>query len=85
MFWAATLWLASTVLIVAPVHAAELTVLSGNGAKAAVTELAARFERATGHTVSIHFEVNPTVRKMKVNAGVPYLTTARTAAATCAA
>lgn len=63
MFWAAALWLASAVLIVAPVQAAELTVLSGNGAKAAVTELAARFERATGHTVSIHFEVNPAVRK----------------------
>ncbi len=45
------------------IHAAEVKVLSGNGAKAAITELAARFEQATGHKVSLHFEVNPAVRK----------------------
>ncbi len=60
--------LASTVLAAAPVQAADLTVLSGNGAKAAVTELAAQFERATGHKVSLHFEVNPAVRK-RIEAG----------------
>lgn len=32
-----------------PAQAAEITVLSGNGAKVAVAELAGRFERATGH------------------------------------
>jgi molybdate transport system substrate-binding protein len=45
------------------VEAAELKVLSGNGARAAVSELAARFERASGHKVAIHFEVNPAVKR----------------------
>ena len=45
------------------VHAAEIIVLSGNGAKVAVAELAARFERATGHKVTIRFEVNPQVQR----------------------
>lgn len=45
------------------VHAAEITVLSGNGAKVAVAELAAQFERATGHKVTIRFEVNPQVQR----------------------
>lgn len=43
--------------------AVELKILSGNGAKAAVTELAAQFERASGHKVTVHFEVNPAVKK----------------------
>jgi molybdate transport system substrate-binding protein len=47
----------------AAAQAVELKVLSGNGAKAAVTELAAQFERNTGHKVSVHFEVNPDVKK----------------------
>jgi molybdate transport system substrate-binding protein len=44
-------------------QAVELKVLSGNGAKAAVTELAAQFEHNTGHKVTLHFEVNPGVKK----------------------
>jgi molybdate transport system substrate-binding protein len=44
-------------------QAAEIKVLSGNGAKAAVTELGAQFERISGHKVTIHFEVNPGVKK----------------------
>lgn len=51
-----------------PVHAAEIIVLSGNGAKVAVAELAARFERATGHKVTIRFEVNPQVQR-RIEAG----------------
>lgn len=49
--------------IAAPAHAAEIKVLSGNGARAAVAELCAQFERATGHTVTIRFEVNPQVQR----------------------
>jgi molybdate transport system substrate-binding protein len=45
------------------VRAAELKVLSGNGAKAAVTELCAQFERVSGHKVALYFEVNPGVKK----------------------
>ena len=51
-----------------PGQAAELRVLSGNGAKAAVRELCARFERATGNTINLHFEVNADLKK-KIEAG----------------
>jgi molybdate transport system substrate-binding protein len=44
-------------------QAAEIKVLSGNGAKAAVSELAAQFERASGHKVSIRFEVNVATKR----------------------
>jgi molybdate transport system substrate-binding protein len=40
------------------VQAAELQVLSGNGARAAVRELCAQFARTTGHDVNVRFEVN---------------------------
>jgi len=49
-------------------EAAEIKVLSGNGARAAVSELGTQFERATGHKVSIRFEVNPAVKR-KIEAG----------------
>ncbi len=49
-------------------EAAEIKVLSGNGARGAVTELAARFERASGHKVTIHFEVNSAVQR-RIEAG----------------
>jgi molybdate transport system substrate-binding protein len=44
-------------------QAAELKVLSGNGGRVAVAELSARFEKETGHKVTIDFAVNPQVRK----------------------
>src|SRR5262245_47305975 len=49
-------------------QAAELRVLSGNGAKAAVQELCAQVERATGNTIKLHFEVNADLKK-KIEAG----------------
>src|SRR5712692_420766 len=49
-------------------EAAEIKVLSGNGARAAVSELGAQFERASGHKVTIRFEVNPEVKR-KIEAG----------------
>ena len=51
--------------------AAEIKVLSGNGAKAAISELAAQFERASGHKVVIHFEVNAAVQR-NIEAGEPF-------------
>ena len=51
-----------------PAEAAELMVLSGNGARAAVVELGARFERASGHKLAIQFHVNPEVKR-KIEAG----------------
>jgi len=55
-------------LLAAPVQAAELKVLSGNGARAAVLELAARFDRASGHKTSVEFGVNPQTRA-KIESG----------------
>jgi molybdate transport system substrate-binding protein len=60
---AATLALAASA---AP--AAELKVLSGNGAKAAVRELCAQFERASGNKIHLRFEVNADL-KTKIEAG----------------
>src|SRR6478752_10484002 len=51
-----------------PAQAAELRVLSGNGAKAAVRELCTQFERATGNKIDLHFEVNADIQK-KIEAG----------------
>lgn len=48
--------------------AAEIKVLSGNGARGAIVELAARFERASGYKVDVEFHVNPEV-KQKIEAG----------------
>jgi molybdate transport system substrate-binding protein len=44
-------------------QAAELKVLSGNGARAAVRELCEQFERTSGHKVTVHFEVNAALEK----------------------
>jgi molybdate transport system substrate-binding protein len=49
-------------------QAAELKVLSGNGARAAVIELGSRFERATGHQLAIQFEVNAQLKR-RIEAG----------------
>lgn len=47
----------------AAAQAADIKVLSGNGARAAIAELGARYERESGHRVTIDFAVNPEVRK----------------------
>jgi len=49
-------------------EAADLRILSGNGARGAVSELSLRFERASGHKVSLHFAVNPEVKR-RIEAG----------------
>lgn len=59
---------AALLFVASPADAVELRVLSGNGAKAAVRELCAQYERATGNTVDLHFEVNADVKK-KIEAG----------------
>lgn len=51
--------------------AAELKVLSGNGARSAIAELGAQFERASGHKVTIDFAVNPQVKR-RIDAGEPF-------------
>ena len=64
-----SLALASGLLLMASLaQAAEIKVLSGNGAKAAVRELCTQFERATGNKINLHFEVNADIQK-KIEAG----------------
>ena len=64
-----SLALASGLLVIASLaQAAEIRVLSGNGARAAVRELCTQFERATGNKISLHFEVNADIQK-KIEAG----------------
>lgn len=63
-----TLAMALSIFMLASAEAAELKVLSGNGARAAVRELCEQFERASGHKVIVHFEVNAALEK-KIEAG----------------
>jgi molybdate transport system substrate-binding protein len=58
----------SFLVFTATAHAAEIKVLSGNGGRAAVIELAKRFEQASAHKVTIHFEVNA-AQERKIVAG----------------
>jgi molybdate transport system substrate-binding protein len=60
-----------SMLLALTAQAAEIRVLSGNGARAAVLELAARFDRASGHRTSVEFAVNPQTRK-KIETGQPF-------------
>lgn len=49
-------------------QAAEIKVLSGNGARAAIQALTAQFEQASGHKISLRFEVNAELKR-KIEAG----------------
>src|SRR5687767_13801898 len=63
--------LASLIVLLAlgvSAQAADIKVLSGNGARTAVSELAARFERQSGHKVAVHFAVNVETKK-KIEGG----------------
>jgi len=60
--------LLAALLFVGAAQAAEIKVLSGNGARAAIAELAEQFERASGHTVRVVFAVNPEVKR-RIDAG----------------
>ncbi len=62
-------------------HAAEIKVLSTNGVKAILEDLAPQFERATGHKLVITFEVT-TVLKKDIEAGATFDVTILTASAT---
>jgi molybdate transport system substrate-binding protein len=63
-----TAWALALLIAASSAQAAELKVLSGNGPRAAVRELCAQFERATGNKIDLRFGVNPEV-KSKIEAG----------------
>ena len=55
-------------LLAQQAQAAEIRVLSGNGARAAMRAIASEFERQSGHKVTLHFEVNAAIER-KIEAG----------------
>jgi molybdate transport system substrate-binding protein len=65
---AAFAFASAILLLTSDTQAAELKVLSGNGAKAAVQEMTAQFERQSGHKVALRFEVNAALQR-KIEAG----------------
>ena len=52
----------------APANAAEITVLLNQATESGVRELAAGFEKASGHKVNVSFQGGPTLNQ-KINAG----------------
>src|SRR5438270_10192475 len=52
----------------APANAAEITVLLNQATESGVRELAAGFEKASGHKVNISFQGGPALNQ-KINAG----------------
>jgi molybdate transport system substrate-binding protein len=52
-------------------QAAELKVIAGGSMTALLKELAPPFEKATGHTLSIHFDSTPNIIS-RVNSGTPF-------------
>jgi molybdate transport system substrate-binding protein len=52
-------------------HAERITVLSSNGLRAVIQELAPRFEKATGHQVAISFSVGSELKK-RIDGGEPF-------------
>ena len=66
--------LISGILIMAvatSLQAAELKVIAGGSMTALLRELAPPFEKATGHTLSIHFDSTPNIIG-RVNSGTPF-------------
>ena len=55
----------------ASLHAAELKVIAGGSMTASMNALAAPFEKASGHKLSIHFDSTPNIIA-RVNAGTPF-------------
>ena len=66
--------LLSTALVMtstASLQAAELKVIAGGSMTASMNALAAPFEKATGHKLSIHFDSTPNIIA-RVNSGTPF-------------
>ena len=50
---------ACAILPAAALQAAELNVIAGGSLTASLNKLGAEFERATGHKLAVHFELDP--------------------------
>jgi molybdate transport system substrate-binding protein len=53
----------ATIFVALSVEAADLVVLSGNGARNAVATLTKQFQESSGHRVEVRFAVNPEVKR----------------------
>jgi molybdate transport system substrate-binding protein len=63
-----TLLVLASILIAPMTHAAELKILAGGSTTGWLNELAPRFERTTGHKLSIHFDSTPNLIKQATSA-----------------
>jgi molybdate transport system substrate-binding protein len=54
-----------------PVEASELKLIAGGSLAGLFKELGPQFEKATGHTLSIHFDSTPNIIS-RINAGAPF-------------
>jgi len=55
----------------APVEASELKLIAGGSLASLFKELGPQFEKASGHTLSIHFDSTPNIIS-RINAGTPF-------------
>jgi molybdate transport system substrate-binding protein len=62
---------AAFIMTSASLQAAELKVIAGGSMTASMNALAAPFEKASGHKLSIHFDSTPNIIA-RVNAGAPF-------------
>jgi molybdate transport system substrate-binding protein len=62
---------AAFIMTSASLQAAELKVIAGGSMTASMNALAAPFEKASGHRLSIHFDSTPNIIA-RVNAGAPF-------------
>ena len=67
----AILMSAAFMMTSASLQAAELKVIAGGSMTASMNALAAPFEKASGHKLSIHFDSTPNIIA-RVNAGTPF-------------
>lgn len=67
----AILMSAAFMMTSASLQAAELKVIAGGSMTASMNALAAPFEKATGHKLSIHFDSTPNIIA-RVNSGTPF-------------
>ena len=65
--WKFILAVGATLCVLPPAWAAELQILAGGGIAAPLREIAAQFEKKTGHKLVIRFGTTPELQKMSIS------------------